>query len=75
MRFAVALVCSALFALTACGGGGVKLGKMASPIQQQSQSKKKDCAACEKMCKVAGESEKNAGGVEDCIKDCKKDCS
>jgi hypothetical protein len=35
---------------------------------------KKDCAACEKMCAVAGDAEKNPAGVEACKDDCKKTC-
>jgi hypothetical protein len=35
---------------------------------------KKDCAACEKMCAVAGDAEKNPAGVDACKADCKKNC-
>ncbi len=36
---------------------------------------KKDCAACEKMCSVAGDAEKNPAGVQACKDDCKKTCN
>lgn len=35
---------------------------------------KKDCAACEKMCSVAGDAEKNPAGVAACKEDCQKTC-
>lgn len=34
----------------------------------------KDCAACEKMCAVAGDVEKKAAAVDQCKADCKKSC-
>ena len=33
-----------------------------------------DCAACEKMCTVAGDAEKNPEGVQACKDDCQKTC-
>lgn len=34
----------------------------------------KDCAACARMCEVAGESKGGAGGVDACKADCEKTC-
>jgi hypothetical protein len=73
-----AVVCVALVLGVSACGAGASLGKINTPLSQtsaKSAANKKDCAACEKMCKVAGDSEKNKGGVDDCVKDCKKDCS
>ena len=66
----VLTVAVALVALTACGMnlGRVK-GSGAGPA-----AAKKDCAACEKMCAVAGDAEKNPDGVAQCKADCKKSC-
>ena len=36
---------------------------------------KKDCAACEKMCAVAADAEKNPDAVAACKADCKKSCT
>ena len=35
---------------------------------------KKDCAACEKMCSVAGDSEKKPEAVQACKDDCQNSC-
>lgn len=40
----------------------------ARPAAARSQ---KDIAACEKMCEVAGDAEKNASAVTSCKKDCR----
>ena len=35
---------------------------------------KKDCAACAKMCTVAGDAEKNPAGIEACKDNCNETC-
>lgn len=35
---------------------------------------KKDCAACARMCEVAGDAEKSPAAVESCKEDCKRTC-
>ncbi len=46
----------------------------AAGTQPTNQRAKKDCAACARMCEVAGESEKNTGGVSACKQDCAATC-
>jgi hypothetical protein len=43
-------------------------GASARPAAARSQ---KDIAACEKMCEVAGDAEKNSSAVSACKKDCR----
>lgn len=59
-------------------GCGVQLGRIrlsgadAKTSQKVSQ---KDCAACEKMCAVAGNAEDDKASVASCVEDCRKRCS
>jgi hypothetical protein len=68
MRSVVAAVFVAVLA-TACGS--MLQAKNVSPAA----AAKKDCAACEKMCSVAADAEKNPGAVDSCKADCKKTCT
>jgi hypothetical protein len=72
MRHALALALVATFAL-ALGCGNVSLARLRGASAGASASKK-DCAACEKMCAVAGDAEKKPKAVEACQDDCKKSC-
>ena len=71
MRTLTALVATALLAST-LGCGMLRTG---SAKNTAGTSAKKDCAACEKMCAVAGDAEKNPAGIEACKADCKKTCT
>jgi hypothetical protein len=71
MRFVAAVFTAALLASSmGCG----LLGKVGRS-NTGAAAAKKDCAACEKMCSVAGDAEKNAAGVEACKEDCRKTCT
>lgn len=58
--------------LAAVGCGNMKVGKLRTGADTAA---KKDCAACEKMCAVAGDAENNPDAVAKCKADCKKTCS
>jgi len=62
------------FALVA-SAGCPSMGAQAKAASASAASAKKDCAACEKMCSVAADAEKNPGAVESCKADCKKSCT
>ncbi|MCC7074130.1 MAG: hypothetical protein IT383_22665 [Deltaproteobacteria bacterium] len=62
----------ALALLTLALGCGMKVGKLRTGADTAA---KKDCAACEKMCAVAGDAEGNPDAVAACKADCKKSCS
>lgn len=53
-------------------GCGMKVGKLRTGAYTAG---KNDCAACEKMCAVAGDAEGNPDAVAACKVDCKKTCS
>ncbi len=61
----------ALASITGCAG----MGSAKAAGATAAAAKKKDCAACEKMCAVAGDAEKNPGAVTQCKADCKKTCT
>ena len=69
---ALALVLSVTF-VAGCPSMGMASAKGAAATAKADA--KKDCAACEKMCAVAGDAEKNPGAVESCKADCKKSCT
>jgi hypothetical protein len=71
-------------ALALCLGGsvlgagcGVQLGRVraSSPTASSAAKAKKDCVACEKMCTVVGDAEKNGDAIAACKADCRKSCS
>lgn len=62
----------ALTLLVGALGCGMKVGKLRTGADTQA---KKDCAACEKMCAVAGDAEGNPDAVAACKADCKKTCT
>lgn len=62
----------ALTLLVGALGCGMKVGKLRTGADTAGQ---KDCAACEKMCAVAGDAEGNPDAVAACKADCKKTCS
>jgi hypothetical protein len=69
MRHAlIAAVLVALSFTSACAG--LRAGKGAKAQNNSA----KDCAACAKMCEVAGDAENNAAAVNDCKADCQKQC-
>lgn len=72
MRRALSLVLAAT-ALAWLVGCGMNIGRLRTSGAKASASKK-DCAACEKMCAVAGDAEKNPDAVESCKADCHKSC-
>jgi hypothetical protein len=53
-------------------GCGLQLGRVKT--SNAAAAGKKDCAACEKMCAVAGDAENNPAAVEACKADCRKSC-
>lgn len=53
-------------------GCGMKVGKLRTGADTAG---KKDCAACEKMCAVAGDAENNPDAIAQCKADCKKTCA
>ena len=55
---------------TACGGR-----LTGAHTRDANASSQKECAACAKMCEVAGDAEKNAAAVADCQADCQKKCA
>ncbi len=63
---------TALLVACALCGCGMKLGRVRTA--GASSAAKKDCAACEKMCSVAADAEKNPDAVASCKADCKKTC-
>ena len=69
---ALGLACSVTFV---AGCAGMSLGSARGAAAHAKASAKKDCAACEKMCAVAGDAEKNSAAVESCKADCKKSCT
>lgn len=72
MRHALALALIATF-VTVLGCGNVSLARSRGASAGAAASKK-DCAACEKMCAVAGDAENKPEAVEACKDDCKKNC-
>lgn len=62
----------ALTLLVGALGCGMKVGKLRTGADTTA---KKDCAACEKMCAVAGDAENNPDAVTQCKADCKKTCT
>ena len=62
-------------ALIALAGCGMNANKIRSELNGAAAPTKKDCAACEKMCAVAGDAEKNPDAVAKCKTDCKKSCT
>ena len=62
----------ALTLLLGALGCGMKVGKLRTGADTAA---KKDCAACEKMCAVAGDAEGNPDAVAACKADCKKTCT
>jgi hypothetical protein len=64
------LVATALASLLGCG---VNLGRIRT--SGAGTAAKKDCAACDKMCSVAADAEKNPDALAACKADCKKTCS
>lgn len=69
----LALAATVLASLLGCG---VSLGRLRTKGTKgaAAASTKKDCAACEKMCAVAGDAEKNPEAVDACKADCRKSC-
>lgn len=67
---ALGLVATALLGL---GCSNMNLGRLRGASAGAAASKK-DCAACEKMCAVAGDAEKKPQAVEACKADCQKTC-
>ena len=67
----LALVTTALVAL---GCSNMNLGRLRG-ASTAAAAGKKDCAACEKMCAVAGDAEKRPEAVQACKDDCQKTCN
>ena len=67
---AFALVATALVGL---GCSNMNLGRLRG-ASNAAAAGKKDCAACEKMCAVAGDAEKKPEAVKACKADCQKTC-
>lgn len=74
MRRVFALVVVATLAATLSGCAKLGQIRLASPSSSEARATKKDCAACEKMCAVAGDAEDNADAVAECKADCRKSC-
>ena len=68
--FVLALVATAFVGL---GCSNMNLGRLRGASSAAAASKK-DCAACEKMCAVAGDAEKKPEAVTACKDDCQKNC-
>ena len=67
MKRALLALAVVLVATTACS-------QAAKVLKAEQIAAKKDCAACEKMCTVAADAEKNPDAVTSCKADCKKSC-
>ncbi len=73
-KVCVAAVMVVVASASAACGSGVTVGQVRSALKSSAtESNQKDCAACEKMCKVAGEKE-GTGGIAACVADCKQHC-
>lgn len=65
----------ALSLLVLALGCGVKVGKLRTGADSAAKgAATKDCAACEKMCAVAGDAENNPDAIAACKAECKKTC-
>jgi hypothetical protein len=67
IRFAALVVLLAVSSTTGCAR------LMSAQSRPTNQKAKKDCAACARMCEVAGEGE-GKGGVDACKADCAATC-
>lgn len=65
---AVLLALMTVLLLAAAGCSGLRAQA------RSGASGSKDCKSCERMCEVAGESQKNPGAVDKCKADCAKKC-
>lgn len=68
--FALVLIATAVLSLGCTATNLARLRGLSTPAA----ANKKDCAACEKMCAVAGDAEKKPEAVRACKADCKKTC-
>ena len=76
-RALVAVLASLSLAATLALGGctAANIKQLQSAAAGAGTQAKKDCAACEKMCAVAGDAEKKPEAVAACKADCKKTCT
>lgn len=77
MRRAVSLVTTLVATLALVGVMGctkAQIRQLNNANNNANSAARKDCAACEKMCTVAGDAESNPDGVAACKADCQKTC-
>lgn len=69
IRLAALTLCAVAVFSSGCTTAKSLLGR--SSAKSSSTRSQKDIVACEKMCEMAGDSEKNSRAVSNCQKDCR----